>query len=60
MKVNLGPIEEIDTHLMFTWRNDSAVTKYLARKSMSRADVNIGLPTSVKGGGHIRLKLMTL
>jgi RimJ/RimL family protein N-acetyltransferase len=40
MKVNLGPIEEIDTRLMFTWHNDSAVTEYLARKSMSRADVN--------------------
>lgn len=39
MKVTLGSIEEVDADLMFAWRNDRVVTKYLARQNMTRFDV---------------------
>jgi RimJ/RimL family protein N-acetyltransferase len=41
MKAALGPIEKVDAHRMFTWRNDSEVTKYLAQTSMARSEVDL-------------------
>lgn len=40
MKAALGPIDKVDAHLMFTWRNDSEVTKYLAQTSMTISETN--------------------
>lgn len=41
MKAALGPIDKVDAHQMFIWRNDSEVTKFLARTSMTSSEVDL-------------------
>lgn len=41
MKAALAPIDKVGAHLMFTSRNDSEVTKYLARTSMTFSEAGL-------------------